>query len=93
MLGWPWHQIQQRAAYSREIFDRADAVREIYNTGDLRRAEDLLRQYEVKYVVVGELERIYYAAPGLRKFDRLVESGRAKLVFRNEGVTIYELAR
>ena len=85
VLGWPWHQIQQRMAYSSTIPERAEDIREMYETTDVERALDLLRQYRVKYVVVGDLERIIYAADGLRKFENL-----ARKVFENQGTTIYE---
>ncbi len=91
VLGWPWHQIQQRGIYSDEIRVRAGHVREIYATEDPELARSLLARYAVKYVVVGELERIYYPGEGLAKFDRMVEQGVAAAVFTNPGVTIYEL--
>jgi len=51
--------------------ERAEDIREMYETTDVERALVLLRQYRVKYVVVGDLERIIYAADGLRKFEDL----------------------
>ena len=85
VLGWPWHQIQQRTAYSSTIQERARDVREMYETIDVERTLELLRQYRVKYVVIGDLERITYPGEGLRKFDEL-----AKKVFDNQGTAIYE---
>jgi YYY domain-containing protein len=90
ILGWPWHQIQQRAAYQQAVRDRAAVVREIYDTPSLSRAEELLRQYQVTYIVVGELERGYYSPGGLEKFDEMVKQGLLKPVFRNQGVRIYQ---
>ena len=90
VLGWPWHQIQQRGSYER-VQNRAAAVREMYETADLARAAALLRQHQVRYVVVGPLERVYYSGEGLAKFDRMVAEGRARAVYANPGVTLYEL--
>ena len=90
VLGWPWHQIQQRGSYE-VVQDRAAAVREMYETEDLSRAAVLLRSYGVKYVVVGELERVYYGGGGLAKFDRMVAEGMARVAYANPGVTLYEL--
>ena len=92
VLGWPWHQIQQRGVYSDEIQVRAGHIREMYETEDLELAESLLRQYDVRYVVVGDLERIFYPGDGLAKFDRMAERGAATRVFDNGHVTIYQLA-
>ena len=85
VIGWPWHQIQQRTAYSFAITDRARDVREMYETTDDQRALELLRQYRVKYVVVGDLERINYVGDGLNKFETL-----GRKVFENRGTAIYE---
>jgi uncharacterized membrane protein len=90
VLGWPWHQMQQRWDYQGEIRERASRIREMYETTDPGRAETLLRQYDVKYIMVGELERIYYSHPGLLKFSRMAETGLLKPVFQSEEVVIYE---
>ncbi len=90
VLGWPWHQMQQRWDYQGEIRERASRIREMYETTDPRRAETLLRQYDVKYIMVGELERIYYSHPGLLKFSRMADAGFLEPVFRSEEVVIYE---
>ena len=90
VLGWPWHQVQQRMAYERTVRQRALDVRVLYDTGDLVRAKELLDQYEVTYVVVGELERIYYSDVGLRKFQDLAKSGYMRPVYQNEHVVIYQ---
>ena len=85
VIGWPWHQIQQRTDYSFAITDRARDVREMYETTDTQRALELLSQYRVRYVVVGDLERISYVGDGLNKFETL-----GRRVFENQGTAIYE---
>ena len=90
VIGWPWHQIQQRMKYDYAIGERRNAVNEVYSTISIDRAIKLLKRYEVEYVVVGQLERAYYPAPGLSKFDTMVQAGLAKLVYENEGIKIYQ---
>jgi YYY domain-containing protein len=85
VIGWPWHQIQQRTDYTFAVLDRAEDVREMYETTDEDRALSLLRQYRVKYVVVGDLERITYPGDGLGKFESM-----GRKVFENQGTAIYE---
>ncbi|MDA1127626.1 MAG: DUF2298 domain-containing protein [Chloroflexi bacterium] len=85
VLGWPWHQTQQREAYSFAIQERARDIREMYETTDVERALELLRGYRVRYVVLGDLERITYQADGLGKFEELGQK-----VFENKGTAIYE---
>ena len=91
ILGWPWHEVQQRMGYEYAVRTRAARVREIYDTTDWQRAEELLRQYEVTYIVVGELERIYYSPVGLQKFEGMVLQGSAEVAFQNEGVRVYRM--
>ena len=89
ILGWPWHQTQQRMKYSDSIQDRRWDVRTIYASQDVDEALALMEKYAVSYIVVGQLERSYYPAEGLAKFDDLVESGRAEVVYENQGTRIY----
>ena len=91
VLGWPWHQIQQRGTYSAEVHERARDIQQIYATGDLERAQRLLALYDVKYVVVGELERVFYPGEGLSKFDIMAQLGAAAKVFDNGRTAIYRL--
>ena len=76
--------------YDYAVRERATAVTDFYNTSDLRLARDILEKYDVEYIVVGELERIYYSQAGLDKFAELAEAGSISPVYRNEGVTIYQ---
>ena len=91
VLGWPGHQRQQRGDYQYAIFERMDRIREIYDTADVGRAQELLREYGVKYVVVGELERRYYSQEGLQKFENFATNGPISRVYQNQGVSIYEI--
>jgi YYY domain-containing protein len=85
VIGWPWHQIQQRTNYAFAVQNRIEDVRDMYETSDEKRAVRLLKQYNVKYVVVGDLERITYPGAGLQKFENL-----GRKVFENQGTAIYE---
>ena len=53
-------------------------------------AAELLEHYNVKYVYLGRLERLYFPGPGLAKFDSGL-SDRLTKVFENEDVSIYEV--
>ena len=90
VLGWPWHQIQQRMRYDYAVRGRSAVVTELYTTTDMDRALELLTTYEVRYVVIGDLERTYYPPPGLAKFDRMVQEGLARVAYENPGTRIYE---
>ncbi len=90
VLGWNWHQRQQRAAAGEEdVWKRAEDVTDIYNTTNPEAAAILLGKYDVQYVIVGPLERLYYTPEGLAKLDRMEADGTLQVVYRSEGVTIY----
>ena len=90
VIGWPWHQTQQRNDWDL-IRRRARDVSSIYNTLSKNAALDLIHEYRVRYVVVGDLERIYYLPHGIEKFDRMVEDGDLELAYANDRTTIYRV--
>jgi YYY domain-containing protein len=90
VIGWDWHQKQQRSILPGETIDHRIAdVQTIYNSTDLQQTENLLKLYNVKYIYVGPLEKIYYDANGLNKFDQ--SSDLWKLIYQNEQVKIYQV--
>ncbi len=89
VLGWPWHQIQQRGPYGTEVHTRAADIEKIYVTDDLSEAKTLLDSYGVRYVVLGDLERAFYPGDGLGKFDIMAQLGAAAKVFDNGHTAIY----
>ncbi|MYC06651.1 MAG: hypothetical protein F4X57_05715 [Chloroflexi bacterium] len=89
VIGWQWHQEQQRAGYAYEVGRRTEAVRTIYSTQDAAQALALMRTYNVKYVYLGRLERIYFPE-GMAKFaDNL--GGALDKVFDNGETAIYRV--
>jgi YYY domain-containing protein len=92
VLGWNWHQRQQRAAAGDQVvWTRANDVTMMYNEPFPALVEPLLEEYNVRYIVVGPLERAYYDPKGLAKFETMVADGTLQVVFRNDQVTIYEV--
>ncbi|MDQ3699337.1 MAG: DUF2298 domain-containing protein, partial [Chloroflexota bacterium] len=91
VLGWRWHQVQQRGTYAPLVDQRLRDVQTMFTDPALGRVVPLLERYEVRYVFVGDLERAYYPADGLAKFDRL--TGVFRKVYQENGVTIYEVIR
>jgi YYY domain-containing protein len=93
VVGWNWHQRQQRAVTPDTwVFDRVDAVGEFYNTGIRSQAEDFLRRFSVKYIVVGQLERALYTPDGLQKFADW-NGNLWHEVYRDGQTVIYEVAQ
>ena len=85
VLGWPGHEIQWRGS-SAPFEGRHEHVRTIYETQDIRTAENLLSVYDVDYVYVGPRERRTYGTGGLAKFDEFMVR-----VFSSNEVVIYRI--
>ena len=89
IVGWDWHQTQQRHEYRWEVQRRRNAVNNFYTTSDVAEARDFLDEFRVRYVYVGELERGAYPPSGIEKFAS--EPGlNLYPVFTQGPVTIYE---
>ena len=93
LLGWEWHQIQQRNAVGAGpvIAARQRAVQQIYAGADPDEALALLRRYGVEYVYVGGVERASYDPAGLAKFERLAVRGQLERVFTRGSTAIYRV--
>jgi uncharacterized membrane protein len=88
VLGWDWHETQQRTAYQSMIQDRQNDVELAYSSPNPNDALRVLLKYHVRWVIVGGLERAYYPAAGLAKFAAMPE---LRLAYDADGVQIYEV--
>src|SRR5206468_2310491 len=85
VMGWIGHEGQWRGA-DPQIQQRQKDVETIYTTSDSEEARRLLRQYEVRYVLVGGLEQSRYTKnpSDLRKFGRFMRTA-----YHTGNTTIY----
>jgi uncharacterized membrane protein len=95
VLGWDWHQVQQRWDYRWAIEQRKEDIERIYSTESHEEALRLLKAYGVKYVYIGPVERIYYPETGLEKFSAM-DGASLELVYpstanSNPHVAIYRV--
>lgn len=89
IVGWDWHQQQQRWGYRQAVDDRLRDLDELYRGQDPERKQAILAQYQVGYVYVGRLERLYYPAAGLEALEAL---DALALAYENPEVRIYRVA-
>ncbi len=67
VVGWPthewlWRQTQDDPdAWTLSVWPRVTEVRQIYTEADRDLIRDILRKYEVEYIVIGALERSLYS--------------------------------
>jgi YYY domain-containing protein len=98
IIGWERHEQQQR--YPEVLPARVDDVRRLYTSPDPEVKTAILRKYNVEFVVVGDLERLYPIANnectptgstgGISAFDSMIGSV-FDVVFVSGGTTIYQV--
>jgi uncharacterized membrane protein len=90
VIGWDWHQTQQRGDFAFMVQRRVFDLDNFYNTTDESAALRFLAAYDVRYVILGQLERYYYSPDGLAKLDAGLD-GALEPVFQNQTLTIFEV--
>ena len=88
VIGWDWHQIQQRTDYAGLVQERRFETERFFMDPSVEAARAYLRKYNVSYVVVGTEERVHGTPEGLAKFaamEALTE------VFRDGLNAIYQV--
>ena len=98
IIGWERHQQQQR--YPETLPARVADVRTLYTSPDTSEKASILRRYNVEYVVVGDLERVYPIAnnectpsgsqAGIAAFDAMVGT-TLEVAHASRGTTIYRV--
>jgi uncharacterized membrane protein len=90
VVGWNWHQRQQRVFTSTSVEARVADVGNFYNAADDASTNTFLEKYDVRYIVVGQLERAAYTPEGIAKFERLNDRYWHE-VYRDGNTAIYEV--
>lgn len=88
VIGWDWHQVQQRWTYSAQIAERRQETANFYRSPDIPSAERYLRKYNVSYVIVGTEELVYGSPAALA---RLATIPALTEVFRSGPYAIYRV--
>lgn len=93
ILGWDFHEVQWRGNWDL-VMPRKQDVADLYCTGQWEITQAILEKYDVRYLVLGDLEYTTYTSGsencpgGIRpeKFNLHLQT-----IFQNERLTIYEV--
>jgi len=88
VLGWRWHQSQQRTIFDFEVNERKADVAEFYTTDSVVVINSFLRAYDVSYVIVGSAES---AVANPRTLELFAEHSSLIRVLGNDRLAIYEV--
>jgi YYY domain-containing protein len=91
VAGWEWHQQQQRSITPGEwVSNRLREIDAFYITSNTELARLFLDKYNVKYIILGQLERATYPGSGLEKFTTYDGLFWQK-VYEDQETVIYEV--
>ena len=92
VVGWEWHQQQQRAITPGSwVSDRIAEIDNFYTTSNIQEAVDFLKKYNVKYIILGQLERNQYPGLGLDKFEQ--QNGKLwNKIYSDDKTMIYQVS-
>jgi len=103
VVGWDYHQTQQRSIgpLKQLIESRRANVNAFYETTSIDEAVDILRFYDVRYVIHTDYEEARYrpgpqesglgVESGLDKFPVMVAQGLMDIAYQEGGAIIYEV--
>jgi uncharacterized membrane protein len=83
VLGWTNHEDQWRDHALQG--SRKEDLQTLYTTSDWLTAEEIINRYNIRYIVVGNLENQTYLV-NKEKFDRFL-----KPIFQQGSITVYEV--
>ena len=90
VVGWNWHQRQQRTLTPQLVEQRVSEIASFYGTSDAQEAADFLERYNVHYIVVGQMEQAAYPGEGLDKFAAY-DGKLWETVYHEGDTTIYRV--
>jgi uncharacterized membrane protein len=82
VLGWPGHELQWRGGGT-EMGSRENDIKTLYETNDWETARLILTQYNIRYVLIGNMERSLY------KVNESKFSSHMREEFSNQDAIIY----
>jgi hypothetical protein len=99
IIGWERHETQQR--YLDGLAERVEDVQDLYTSGDAQVKLEIIRRYDVRYVVVGQLEQSYplingngcvptNPTDGIATFNHMIGSS-LEIAFQHGTTTIYRV--
>jgi YYY domain-containing protein len=93
VLGWDFHEMQWRGG-TEEMGSRRTDIERLYCTNNWQEAEDILKRYDIRYIVVGTLERNTYSLGSSicpQGLNEIKFSRRLPLVFDQGSTSIYQV--
>lgn len=85
VLGWFGHEMQWGRSTDKDIGTRLEDISQLYTTASWETAQGIVDRYQIRYVIIGDLERSSFAV-NETKFQRVMQPA-----FKQGSVVIYEV--
>ncbi len=96
VVGWDYHQQQQRSLnpLPMMVSQRVANVNAFYTTRSIEEAVNILRYYDIEYVIFSSYEQErYLGSDGLEKFPDMIERGLLEVAYEEGRAVIYRVNR
>jgi len=90
-MGWANHMRQQYTHQLPEVEQRLRDIQLLYTTEDINEVRRLIRQYEIEYIIVGELERSAALPATLDIFYTMRDNGELTIVYDQPFTEVYRV--
>lgn len=93
VMGWEVHMSQQFPHQISELASRRRDIFRFYATADPNEMRQLIRQYNIRYIVSGRLEQSFADGRHIEALQQLVENGTVRVVFETGSTRLYEVVQ
>tara|TARA_B100001094_G_scaffold321140_1_gene368404 strand:- start:88 stop:1479 length:1392 start_codon:yes stop_codon:yes gene_type:complete len=91
VIGWDWHQTQQREYNRSLINERKNDINELYSSDYIDTKIKIINKYNIELIVIGTLEKLYYPKNGISSFEILEQNNILSKLYSSENVIIYQV--
>jgi len=91
VIGWRNHMRQQYPYQLDEIDKRIQDIQLLYIGNDIKQTNRIISDYDIQYIVVGELELSKSTPEALANFETMLKEGELKLDYQNAKTRLYQV--
>ncbi len=91
VIGWDWHQTQQREYNRSLINERKNDINELYSSDYIDTKLKIINKYDIDLIIIGTLEKLYYPKNGINSFEVLEQKNILSKLYSNKNVIIYKV--
>jgi YYY domain-containing protein len=91
VIGWRNHMRQQYPYQLDEIDKRIQDIQLLYTGNDIKQTDRIIANYDIQYIVVGELELSKSTPEALDNFETMLKQEKLKLIYQSTKTRLYQV--